>query len=150
MVGDRSRQGVHHSRQSDPVHEWTYSTPLPRVRTVGGDRQAVRGYPSFIRESLPELSITPFRGQAALVVPPTSYSGKCMLKNSYGLEAGPYLMTTPHSGIVLGVYNATALAAGIARKRDIFEVTDDSVVLPSFQKCKYCPSTDCADFRRAG
>jgi hypothetical protein len=45
-------------------------------------------------------------------------------------------MFTPHSGIVLGVYNATALSQGLGTKADIFDVVDDSVVLPKFKK--YC------------
>lgn len=49
-------------------------------------------------------------------------------------------MTTPHSGIVLGCYNVTAVAAGIARRHEIWGVTDDSVVLPAFRRCKRCPS----------
>jgi hypothetical protein len=45
-------------------------------------------------------------------------------------------MFTPHSGIVLGVYNATALSQGLGTKADIFDVVDDSVVLPKFKKCE--------------
>jgi len=46
------------------------------------------------------------------------------------------MMTTPHSGLVLGCYNVTALAAGIARRNEIWGVTDDSVVLPAFRHCE--------------
>jgi glycine/D-amino acid oxidase-like deaminating enzyme len=41
-------------------------------------------------------------------------------------------MHTPHAGIVLGVYNTTAVNAGLCAWSDILGVEDDSVVLPAF------------------
>ncbi|TXT10487.1 uncharacterized protein COLE_04421 [Cutaneotrichosporon oleaginosum] len=75
--------------------------------------------------------ITPFRGHAALVVPPPSYAGSAALRHTYSVENGPYLMHTPHAGIVLGVYNSTAVNAGLCGWVDILGVEDDSVVVPA-------------------
>lgn len=80
--------------------------------------------------------MTPFRGHAALVVPPASYSGEDSIQNTFAVENGPYLMATPHSGLVFGVYNSTALAVGLAGWDEIFGVEDDSVVLDSFKDCE--------------
>lgn len=41
-------------------------------------------------------------------------------------------MRTPHAGIVLGVYNSTAVNAGLCGWHDILEVEDDSIVLEPF------------------
>lgn len=81
---------------------------------------------------LTQRSITPFRGHAALVVPPPDYAGTAALKTTYTVQNGPYLMFTPHAGIVLGVYNSTAVNEGLCDWNDILGVEDDSVVLPSF------------------
>ncbi|WVQ83329.1 hypothetical protein IAT38_005468 [Cryptococcus sp. DSM 104549] len=90
-----------------------------------------------------EKHITPFRGHASLVTPPATFSGPNTLTTSYGIENGPYLITTPQSGIVLGPYNTGALHDGVARKKDIFEVYDDSVVMPSMHNWmkEYCART---------
>lgn len=49
-------------------------------------------------------------------------------------------MRTPHAGIVLGVYNTTAVNAGLCEWKDILNVEDDSAVLPSFDSWlrNYC------------
>ena len=81
-------------------------------------------------------SITPFRGHAALITTPSTFCGANSLKDTYAIEKGPYLMTTPSSGIVMGVYNASALSEGTATRREIWEVIDDSRVMPKFEKCE--------------
>lgn len=56
-------------------------------------------------------------------------------------------MNTPHSGIVLGVYNDAAIADGLCGPEDIFGVEDDSVVLPKFRECELrcCHGGGCTD-----
>lgn len=87
-------------------------------------------------------SIVPYRGQAALVTTPASYSGAAALKSTYGIEEGPYLVRTPHSGLVIGPYNATVLSSNVGTRADMFHIEDDSVVTAPFRAWleSYCRS----------
>lgn len=75
-------------------------------------------------------SVVPYRGHCGIVVPPTTYAGTGALDATYGVEGGPYLIQTPHSGIVLGPYNATVLSQKLSRADEMYGQDDDSVVLP--------------------
>jgi hypothetical protein len=44
-------------------------------------------------------------------------------------------MFTPSGGIVMGLPYRVAFAAGIGKKKDVREVTDDSYVKPEFRQC---------------
>lgn len=52
-----------------------------------------------------------------------------------GIERGPYLIQTPHSGLVIGPYNATVLSE-FGTPKDLFYIEDDSVVTPKFHDCE--------------
>lgn len=82
-----------------------------------------------------DTSLTPYRGHAGLVVPPVTYAGDKALKNTYGIENGPYLIQTPNAGLVLGPFNATVLSS-IGTAKDLFYIDDDSVVVPKFKDCE--------------
>ncbi|BEI80771.1 hypothetical protein CcaverHIS002_0113000 [Cutaneotrichosporon cavernicola] len=83
--------------------------------------------------------LTPYRGHAGLVVPPTTYAGDKSLKGQYGIENGPYLIQTPYAGIVLGPFNATVVNT-FGSPRDLYGIDDDSVVVPKFREwlANYC------------
>lgn len=84
--------------------------------------------------------LTPYQAQAANVTPPPSYSGRNALQHTIVAERGPYLIQTPHSGIVLGLGEETGFELGITKKHEIFEVTDDSYVKPAIKTWldEYC------------
>ena len=86
-----------------------------------------------------DASLTPYQAQAANVTPPPSYSGRNALQHTIVAERGPYLIQTPHSGIVLGLGEETGFELGITKKHEIFEVTDDSYVKPAIKTCKHAP-----------
>ena len=82
-----------------------------------------------------EDSLTPFQGQAALITPPTSFSGSSYLTNTYTLEKGPYLVSTPSSGIVMGLSYRTAFSQKLGGKKDVWGVVDDSYLKKEFADC---------------
>ncbi|WWD18874.1 hypothetical protein CI109_103329 [Kwoniella shandongensis] len=84
--------------------------------------------------------LTPFQGQAANVTPPPSYSGAAYLNNTYTIEDGPYLVATPHAGIVLGLHHKLAVDTGILEAKDVFGNADDSFVHPNAKAwlANYC------------
>lgn len=67
-------------------------------------------------------------------MPPISYSGNNSLEGTYGIENGPYLIQTPHAGMVLGPFNATVVNT-FGSARDLYGIDDDSVVVPKFREC---------------
>lgn len=80
-------------------------------------------------------SLVPYRGHAGLVVPPTTFAGRNSLGTTYGFENGAYLISTVHSGLVLGPYWQAVLDTGLGTMSDIFFLEDDSVVVPKFREC---------------
>ena len=58
------------------------------------------------------------------------------MKHTIVAEDGPYLIQTPHAGIVMGIGEDTSIHLGLATKKDIYEVTDDSYVKPELRKCE--------------
>lgn len=86
-------------------------------------------------------SITPYQAQAANVTPPPTYSGENSLTHTYTIENGPYLISTPHSGIVLGIPEEVSVSNGLADKNELYEVVDDSYVKPEIAKCEYSTSS---------
>lgn len=77
--------------------------------------------------------MVPYRGHCGIVVPPTSYAGTGALDATYGVEDGPYLIQTPHAGLVLGPYNATVISQHLSKASELYGVDDDSVVLPKLK-----------------
>lgn len=75
----------------------------------------------------------PYRGHCGIVVPPTTYAGTRALDATYGVEDGPYLIQTPHSGLVLGPYNATVISQQLSGAAELYGEDDDSVVLPKLR-----------------
>ncbi|KAK8854966.1 hypothetical protein IAR55_003706 [Kwoniella newhampshirensis] len=84
--------------------------------------------------------LTPFQGQAANVTPPPSFSGANYLNKTYTIEDGPYLVATPHAGIVLGLHHKLAVEQGVLEMKDIFGNADDSFVHPNAKAwlANYC------------
>ncbi|RSH86042.1 uncharacterized protein EHS24_004246 [Apiotrichum porosum] len=94
---------------------------------------ATNAWTSHLFPNVPDLAnhVIPYRGQAALITPPTTYAGTGALEATMGIERGPYLIQTPHSGLVIGPYNATVLSE-FGTPKDLFYIEDDSVVTPKF------------------
>ncbi|TXT12854.1 hypothetical protein VHUM_01255 [Vanrija humicola] len=94
---------------------------------------------AYTRHLFPDdtTGIVPTFAQAGRVVPPASYAGPRALKNSYAVELGPYLIQTPHSGLVLGPYIDVLYKEGIHTRDEIFYHDDDSKVTKGVQKCGY-------------
>jgi hypothetical protein len=65
------------------------------------------------------------------------YSGANSLSYTYGIQKGPYLISTPSNGIIMGPYNATMLGGGLVKDEEIFGQVDDSVVLPQVTDCMW-------------
>lgn len=80
-------------------------------------------------------SLTPYQAQAANITPPPTYAGSNALRYTIVAEKGPYLIQTPHSGIVLGLPENVGIDEGISKKKDIYENTDDSYVKPEHKTC---------------
>ena len=87
-------------------------------------------------KSTADSSLTPYQAQAANITPPPSYSGANALKHTIVAERGPYLIQTPHAGIVMGLGEDTGFDLGLSKKGDIYENVDDSYVKPAHQKCE--------------
>ena len=85
---------------------------------------------------LADPSLTPYQAQAANITPPPSYCGANALKHTIVAERGPYLIQTPHAGLVMGLGEDTGFDLGLSKKGDIYENTDDSYVKPAHQKCE--------------
>jgi hypothetical protein len=83
-----------------------------------------------------DRSLTPYQAQAANITPTPAFSGPSALKHTIVAEDGPYLIQTPHAGIVMGIGEDTSIRLGLAAKKDIYEVTDDSYVKPELRQCK--------------
>ncbi|OCF30874.1 hypothetical protein I316_07507 [Kwoniella heveanensis BCC8398] len=83
--------------------------------------------------------LTPFQAQAANVTPPTTYAGADYGIHSYTIEDGPYLIFTPHSGIVLGLHHVSAIEMGVMTHKEVF-VEDDAHVAPGIKRWleEYC------------
>ncbi|EJT47927.1 hypothetical protein A1Q1_03162 [Trichosporon asahii var. asahii CBS 2479] len=106
---------------------------------------ATNGYTRYLTEgdlakqldphaaSIADSSVIPYRGHCGIVVPPTSYAGTGALDATYGVEDGPYLIQTPHAGLVLGPYNATVISQHLSKASELYGVDDDSVVLPKLK-----------------
>lgn len=77
----------------------------------------------------------PYRGHAGLITSPATYAAENALTGALGIERGPYLVQTPHSGLVIGPYNATVLSE-FGTPKDLFYIEDDSVVVPKFRDCE--------------
>ncbi|WVR07343.1 hypothetical protein IAU60_004384 [Kwoniella sp. DSM 27419] len=77
--------------------------------------------------------LTPFQAQAANVTPPPTFSGDKYGAHTYTIENGPYLIFTPHSGIVLGLHHALAIEMGVMTHKELF-VEDDAHVAPGIKK----------------
>ncbi|CED85316.1 FAD dependent oxidoreductase [Phaffia rhodozyma] len=83
--------------------------------------------------------ITPVRGHCSLITPTINYSGPNSLDYTYGF-GGPYMVTTPTEGMVLGVGWLKAQTLTKGGKNDFVAKVDDSVILPEVETflSNYC------------
>lgn len=117
--------------------EMSLSLLTPTLATSSRKSRARLG-DSTPRNDRSDTSVIPYRGFVGLVTPPTTYAGSAALKTSYGVEAGPYLIHTPSSGLVLGPY--TSALEGIVDDEEVYGIEDDSEVLPRMREwiANYC------------
>jgi glycine/D-amino acid oxidase-like deaminating enzyme len=83
----------------------------------------------YVQLVLPDAHnrLVPYRAQAARVVPPPTYAGTRALQTTYAVQNGPYLMQTPHSGIVFGPY------VELDQGRNIYGIDDDSTTTKPYR-----------------
>ncbi|WVF66161.1 hypothetical protein IAT40_000901 [Kwoniella sp. CBS 6097] len=99
--------------------------------------------PHLFPDSNISAHLCPFQGQAANITSPPQYSGSAYLDYTYVIENGPYLVSTPTSGLVMGLSLGSVFKDHIGDYKDIIGVVDDSYVKPEFKKWleEYCPKT---------
>lgn len=91
-----------------------------------------------ITNSLPS-SITPLRGHASHIVPPSTFKP---LEMTYGWS-GPYLVSPASNspprpgpeGFVMGIGWGVSVSLGLGKPGDFMHQVDDSVVLPGVKEC---------------
>lgn len=92
-----------------------------------------------VRE-LTATRLVPVHSHSALVTTPSTYSGAQALKTTFAVEAGPYLIHTPSSGLVLGPYPKALFSKGIVKPNQVYGIADDSFVRPEIKRwlSDYC------------
>ncbi|KAK4688131.1 hypothetical protein P7C73_g1980, partial [Tremellales sp. Uapishka_1] len=85
------------------------------------------------KQGIPD-HITPYRGHCANITPPPTYSGSRTIQASGDVGDTCYYMTTPTSGLVIGIGGGDSIALGLCTKSDVVDAVDDSVVKDSFKK----------------
>ncbi|KAL1406437.1 hypothetical protein Q8F55_008136 [Vanrija albida] len=84
--------------------------------------------------------LVPTLAQAGRVVPPASFAGPRALDHTYAVELGPYLIQTPHAGLVLGPYIDVLEKGRIHSRAELFYQDDDSKVTDGVRRWlqSYC------------
>jgi glycine/D-amino acid oxidase-like deaminating enzyme len=77
---------------------------------------------------------------SGLVTSPAAYAGPRALKTTFAVEAGPYLIQTPDSGVVLGPYPKALFGNRIIKPDQVYGIDDDSFVRPEVKRwlADYC------------
>ena len=110
------------------MHQWLLPKPVQRPSDI----------PTVSPVDSPtDSSLAPYRGHATLVTPTLPYSGTGSLKYTYELENGPYLISTPSSGLVFGVGYHEVIRDQAGTHEDVMGATDDSLVPEGIKKCEY-------------
>ncbi|GMK53416.1 hypothetical protein CspeluHIS016_0100020 [Cutaneotrichosporon spelunceum] len=97
---------------------------------------------AYTQHVLPELKdiLVPVQSHSALVTSPATYAGPRALQTTFGVEAGPYLIQTPDSGVVLGPYPSALFGRRLLKPEQVYGIDDDSFVQPAAKQwlADYC------------
>lgn len=126
--------------ESEVFSGLTSSSSAPaRTRTISSLNSRKCTCPSGLSDN----SLTGYRLQAGLVVPPSTFAGAQALKGTYAIEDGSYLIQTPTSGLVFGPYGGVAQKEGVAKASEMYGCEDDSVTTAPWRDWlnNYCAKT---------